>query len=311
MKITFIGGSGFVGTRLIAILKEDLKNNYQLKNIDLQQSHFHPEITEIGDVRIQECMDEKLAEADCVILLAAQHRDDVYPTSQYYETNVGGMEKTLKAMEKNGVKRIVFYSSVAVYGLNKKNPTETHPADPFNHYGKSKWQAELVLQKWYKSHPDWNINKLEEELGVNILVRHSSGVVLTKEGEYLAEYSKKMLLEYELMKKHINNLKLEKEKTINIGVSTTVAKYKLASILHDFKEKYPDIKINLKTGASSSELPILLKENKIQLALLRGDGAWGDVKYIVNSEPYGIITNFPLMLKNCNLFHIYNMKQKM
>lgn len=158
MKITFIGGSGFVGTRLIDILKEDSNTTYQLKNIDLQQSHFHPEITEIGDVRVQECMDDKLTETDCVILLAAQHRDDVYPTSQYYETNVGGMEKTLKAMEKNGVKRIVFYSSVAVYGLNKKNPTETHPADPFNHYGKSKWQAEVVLQEWYKSHPDWNIN---------------------------------------------------------------------------------------------------------------------------------------------------------
>lgn len=158
MKVTFIGGSGFVGTRLIELLKEDSTNYAKIKNIDLLQSHFHPEVTEIGDVRDQACMDEKLQDTDCVILLAAQHRDDVHPTSLYYETNVGGMEKTLKAMEKNGVKRIVFYSSVAVYGLNKKNPNEEHPADPFNHYGKSKWQAEVVLQKWYKTHPDWNIN---------------------------------------------------------------------------------------------------------------------------------------------------------
>lgn len=158
MKITFIGGSGFVGTRLIELLKEDSTNYSKIKNIDLLQSHFHPEVTEIGDVRDQACMDEKLQDTDCVILLAAQHRDDVHPTSLYYETNVGGMEKTLKAMEKNGVKRIVFYSSVAVYGLNKKNPNEEHPADPFNHYGKSKWQAEVVLQEWYKTQPDWNIN---------------------------------------------------------------------------------------------------------------------------------------------------------
>lgn len=158
MKVTFIGGSGFVGTRLIELLKEDSTNYSKIKNIDLLQSHFHPEVTEIGDVREQACMDEKLQDTDCVILLAAQHRDDVHPTSLYYETNVGGMEKTLKAMEKNGVKRIVFYSSVAVYGLNKKNPNEEHPADPFNHYGKSKWQAEVVLQGWYKTHPDWNIN---------------------------------------------------------------------------------------------------------------------------------------------------------
>lgn len=158
MKITFIGGSGFVGTRLIELLKEDSTNYSKIKNIDLLQSHFHPEVTEIGDVRDQACMNEKLQDTDCVVLLAAQHRDDVHPTSLYYETNVGGMEKNLKAMEKNGVKRIVFYSSVAVYGLNKKNPNEEHPADPFNHYGKSKWQAEVVLQEWYKTHPDWNIN---------------------------------------------------------------------------------------------------------------------------------------------------------
>lgn len=158
MKVTFIGGSGFVGTRLIELLKEDSTNYSKIKNIDLLQSHFHPEVTEIGDVRDQACMNEKLQDTDCVVLLAAQHRDDVHPTSLYYETNVGGMEKTLKAMEKNGVKQIVFYSSVAVYGLNKKNPNEEHPADPFNHYGKSKWQAEVVLQEWYKTHPDWNIN---------------------------------------------------------------------------------------------------------------------------------------------------------
>ena len=112
----------------------------------------------IGDVREQAQMDRELKGADVVVLLAAQHRDDVSPVSLYYDTNVGGMEVTLKAMEKNGCKRIIFFSSVAVYGLNKKNPNESHPADPFNHYGKSKWQAEEVLQKWYESHPDWNIN---------------------------------------------------------------------------------------------------------------------------------------------------------
>ena len=156
MKIAMIGASGFVGTRLIDLLKDD--KNYEIKNIDLLPSHFFNDITVIGDVREQDQMDRELKGADIVILLAAQHRDDVSPISLYYDTNVGGMEVTLKAMEKNGVKRIVFFSSVAVYGLNKKNPDENHPKDPFNHYGKSKWQAEEVLQKWYESHPDWNID---------------------------------------------------------------------------------------------------------------------------------------------------------
>lgn len=156
MKVVMIGASGFVGTRLIDLLKTD--NNYELKNVDLLPSHFFNDVTVIGDVRKQEDMDKELSGADVVVLLAAQHRDDVSPVSLYYDTNVGGMEVTLKAMEKNEVRHLIFFSSVAVYGLNKENPSEDHPKDPFNHYGKSKWQAEQVLQEWYSSHSDWNIN---------------------------------------------------------------------------------------------------------------------------------------------------------
>jgi len=58
------------------------------------------------------------------------------------------------------VRRLVFTSSVAVYGLNKPNPAEEHPADPFNHYGKSKWQAEQVVREWLAAHPDRNVNIL-------------------------------------------------------------------------------------------------------------------------------------------------------
>lgn len=156
MKVALIGASGFVGTRLLSLLRED--NKYELTNIDLLPSHFFNDITVIGDVREQEQMDEKLAGFDCVVLLAAQHRDDVSPISLYYDTNVGGMKVTLNAMEKNGISRLVFFSSVAVYGLNKDNPDESFTPDPFNHYGKSKWQAEQVLQEWYKTHQDWNVN---------------------------------------------------------------------------------------------------------------------------------------------------------
>ncbi|MBR5399891.1 MAG: NAD-dependent epimerase/dehydratase family protein [Bacteroidales bacterium] len=156
MKVSIIGGSGFVGTRLLDLLKDS--KDYNLKNIDLLPSHFFNDLSIVGDVREPDQMDKMLAGSDMVVLLAAQHRDDVSPVSLYYDTNVGGMKVTLQAMEKNGVKRLVFFSSVAVYGLNKQNPDENHPADPFNHYGKSKWEAEQVLQEWYKTHNDWNIN---------------------------------------------------------------------------------------------------------------------------------------------------------
>jgi nucleoside-diphosphate-sugar epimerase len=151
-----MGASGFVGNRLLTLLKQT--PTFQLQNFDKQPSKFHPEITTIANVLDKEKLCSHLKNADVVILLAAEHRDDVTPVSLYYEVNVGGMKNTLEAMEVNGVKRIIFTSSMAVYGLNKDNPNEEHPADPFNHYGKSKWQAEQILQEWYQIHPDWNIN---------------------------------------------------------------------------------------------------------------------------------------------------------
>lgn len=54
------------------------------------------------------------------------------------------MKNVLEAMEANNVKRIIFTSSVAVYGLDKDNPDESFPAEPFNHYGKVNGK-----QNWY------------------------------------------------------------------------------------------------------------------------------------------------------------------
>lgn len=156
MKIAIIGGSGFVGTRLMEALR--LETSCDLINIDKQASSAHAEITHIANVLDQKKLTELLSGVDVVVLLAAEHRDDVSPASRYYDVNVQGMRNTLQAMETNGVKRILFTSSVAIYGLDKNNPDERFAADPFNHYGKSKWQAEEVLQEWYARHPDWNIN---------------------------------------------------------------------------------------------------------------------------------------------------------
>ena len=145
MNICTIGGSGFVGTRLISLLKD----GNTVLNIDKAPSQVHGFFTQIGDVREPVSFTSKLAGQHAVILLAAEHRDDVSPTSLYYDVNVDGMRNVLNAMDAQGVKNIVFTSSVAIYGLNQSTPpTETSPKAPFNHYGKSKWEAEQVLQEW-------------------------------------------------------------------------------------------------------------------------------------------------------------------
>ncbi len=156
MNIAIIGGSGFVGTKLMDLLAK--KEGIKLLNIDKANSDKHAALTRICNVMDEDRLRDLLSGIDLVVLLAAEHRDDVSPVSKYYEVNVKGLENTLQAMETNGVKRIVFASSVAVYGLDKENPSEDAPLDPFNHYGRSKLQAEKVLESWYQSHPDWNIN---------------------------------------------------------------------------------------------------------------------------------------------------------
>lgn len=151
MRCTLIGGSGFIGTRLI----ECLRATHDVRNIDLRHSQAYDDCTAIGDVRDEARLTELLQGTDTVILLAAEHHDNVTPHSLYYDVNVNGMKATLAAMEKAGVRHIVFFSTVAVYGLNlTAAPDEKAPCHPFNHYGRSKYEAEQLLEKWTAARPD-------------------------------------------------------------------------------------------------------------------------------------------------------------
>ena len=147
--IALVGASGFIGTRLIDLIGKE--NCY---NIDKNPSEKYNDITTIQDIREKHLNFVFTNSTDTVVLLAAEHRDDVSPISLYYDVNVSGTRHVLDAMDQNGIHNIIFISSVAVYGLNKKNPDEQFPPDPFSHYGKSKWQAEKVLREWQQKDPD-------------------------------------------------------------------------------------------------------------------------------------------------------------
>lgn len=148
-RVLLIGASGFVGTRLIETIGEK-----RCINIDKQNSSRYNNITLIHDIR-NDGIDVAIShQPSSIVLLAAEHRDDVSPISLYYDVNVQGTKNVLDAMDHKGIKSIIFTSSVAVYGLNKKISDETHQADPFNHYGKSKWEAEEVLREWYQKDPE-------------------------------------------------------------------------------------------------------------------------------------------------------------
>ena len=146
-KIAVIGGSGFVGSKLIS--KLDKKEVY---NLDKRPSPFFKNISSLVDITKPEQIKFQ-KNTETVILLAAEHKDNISPTSLYYDVNVEGTKNVLNEMDKSNIKNLIFTSSVAIYGINKNNPNENHEVDPFNHYGKSKWEAEKVIQKWFSKSP--------------------------------------------------------------------------------------------------------------------------------------------------------------
>ena len=151
-EIAVIGGAGFIGTRLCELLEKDQVCSYSI--YDKKQSARFPDQSVSVNVNDLQKLTKDLAGSDVVVNLAAEHHDNVSPVSLYYDVNVEGAKNVCDACEVNGINTIIFTSSVAVYGLNKANPNEEHPIDPFNHYGKSKWQAEEVYTSWQQEDPE-------------------------------------------------------------------------------------------------------------------------------------------------------------
>ena len=94
---------------------------------------------------------EVLKGSDVVINLAAEHRDDVTPKSLYDEVNVQGSENVCKACTELGIHKIIFTSSVAVYGFAPVGTDESGEINYFNDYGRTKYLAEGKYRDWLKA----------------------------------------------------------------------------------------------------------------------------------------------------------------
>lgn len=144
-KITIIGGSGFVGTNLcrqLALKQQDFEI------IDLKISNQFPDRCKVSDVRDIDTLRASIT-GDVVVNLAAVHRDDVRDKSEYRRTNVDGAENIAKVCDEKGINKIIFTSTVAVYGFAEPGTDEGGAINPFNEYGSTKFDAEERLRVWY------------------------------------------------------------------------------------------------------------------------------------------------------------------
>ena len=96
----------------------------------------------------------KLDKLDTIINLAAVHRDDIRPLSKYDDVNVQGSVNVCKAARKHGINKIIFTSSVAIYGFAPVDTDESGEPNYFNDYGRTKYLAEQVYKEWQAEDPD-------------------------------------------------------------------------------------------------------------------------------------------------------------
>jgi len=147
-KIAIIGGAGFVGSRLIDRFKI---NKISSRSYDINLSNKHHQNIYL-DVESPESLSQ-LKNIDVIINLAAVHRDDVRPLSRYDDVNVQGAINVCESARLNNINKIIFTSSVAIYGFAPPNTDESGSPNFFNDYGRTKYLAEQVYKDWLNEDP--------------------------------------------------------------------------------------------------------------------------------------------------------------
>ena len=148
--IAVIGGAGFLGSQVQIKMSLDEGKKFKSYDIDVVNSDNKQIFLDVEDVKTLDVLEG----IDTIINLAAVHRDDVEPKSKYDDVNVNGAKNVCIAARKYKVKKIVFTSSVAIYGFSQPDTDETGQPDYFNDYGRTKYMAEKVYKKWHEEDPD-------------------------------------------------------------------------------------------------------------------------------------------------------------
>lgn len=148
MKIAVTGGAGFLGFHLCNKLAEKFDEIFVIDIAPINPAEYPKNAKYFKiDVRDFKALDTILANADIVVHGAAAL--PLWKKEEIFSTNVSGTKNVLEAAKKKGIKRVVFISSTAVYGIPKKHPIyENDPLVGVGPYGETKIEAERICEEY-------------------------------------------------------------------------------------------------------------------------------------------------------------------
>ena len=112
------------------------------------------------------------------------------------------------------------------------------------------------------------IRNLEEELGVQLVIRTTRKVELTPAGKKAVEYARELL---QLREDFIGEMRQESAQqsgVIRIGTEQVVANYDLVSLLEGFRAAHPDIEVILRDAISGRSLDTMIAQGDMDLCLI-------------------------------------------
>ena len=154
MKILVVGGAGYVGSTSVESFLDAGHEVVVYDSLTSGHARAVPPGAElvVGDIRDGGGLDRVLSDGvDAVLHCAARSLvgESMADPGLYYRTNVSGGVALLEAMNRTGVKRLVYSSTAAVYGEPRRVPiAEADRTQPINPYGETKLAFEGAM-RWF------------------------------------------------------------------------------------------------------------------------------------------------------------------
>jgi UDP-glucose 4-epimerase len=150
VNVLVTGGAGYIGSHAVRELRDAGHGVRVLDDFSAGHRAAVPADVPVveADLGDTAALERALTGMDAVIHFAGllSVAQSVTRPSEYYRVNVTKGLALVEAMAACGVKRIVFSSTCAVYGIPVRTPMdEDHPQDPINPYGASKRAFERLL----------------------------------------------------------------------------------------------------------------------------------------------------------------------